>query len=63
MVKYDMIDLSDEGLYCVREIPSDQIIMASDKPNIAKKFIDAFNRGAGFDGWTPEFFIQNDIVV
>jgi hypothetical protein len=60
---YDIIDLEDEGIYCIREIPTDRIIMASDRQRLAEDYVERLNRGAGFNGWTPEFFIQNDFVV
>lgn len=60
---YDIIDLSDEGLYCIREIPTDRIIMASDRERSVEEYARRLNKGYGFNGWTPEFFIQNDIVV
>jgi len=60
---YDIIDLSDEGLYCIREIPTDRIIMASDRERVAEEYANRLNKGYGFNGWTPEFFIWNDIVV
>lgn len=60
---YDIIDLVEDGMYCVREIFTDKIIMASDDPKIAKEYVDNLNRGSGFHGWTPEFFIIDNIVV
>ena len=60
---YDIIDLEDEGIYCIREIPTDRIIMASDRQRLAEDYLKKLNRGAGFNGWTPEFFIQNGFVV
>jgi hypothetical protein len=62
-MKYDIIDLGDEGLYCVRELTTDKIIMASDRQNTAETYVKRLNAGFGFDGWTPDFFIQNDIIV
>ena len=62
-INYDLIDLEDEGLFCVREVPTDRIIMASGTRDTAKKYIRTLNKGAGFNGWTPNFFVQNDIVV
>ena len=60
---YDVIDLEDEGLYCIREIPTDRIIMASDRSQTAREYVNRLNRGAGFNGWTPEFFIIDEMVV
>jgi hypothetical protein len=62
-MKYDIIDLGDEGLYCIRELTTDKIIMASDHQKVAETYMNRLNHGFGFDGWTPNFFIQNDIVV
>jgi hypothetical protein len=62
-VKYDIIDLSDEGLYCIREIPTDRIIMASDREKVIDDYVMKLNRGAGFNGWTPNFFFLDDFVV
>jgi len=60
---YKIIDLQDEGLYCIVEVPSDRIIMASDNQSVAEKYAKSMNKGSGFNGWTPEFFVQNDFVV
>lgn len=60
---YKIIDLQDEGLYCIVEVPTDRIIMASDVQEVAEKYVNCMNRGSGFNGWTPEFFVQNDFVV
>lgn len=62
-MKYDIIDLSDEGLYCIREIPTDRIIMASDREQVMENYLDRLNHGSGFNGWTPNFFILDDFVV
>jgi hypothetical protein len=62
-VKYDVIDLSDEGIFCIREIPTDRIIMASDREKVVETYLERLNRGAGFNGWTPNFFIHDDFVV
>jgi len=60
---YNIIDLHDEGLYCIVEVPTDRIIMASDVREVAEKYANSMNKGSGFNGWTPEFFVQNDFVV
>lgn len=62
-MKYDIIDVSEEGFYCVREIPTDKIILASERESTVKQYADLFNKGCGFNGWTPEFFVENDIIV
>ena len=60
---YKLIDLEDEGLYCIIEVPTDRIIMASDTQEVAEKYVNSMNKGSGFNGWTPLFFVQNDFVV
>lgn len=62
-MNYDIIDLSDEGLYCIREIPTDRIIMASDREKVIEQYVEKLNRGAGFNGFTPDFFFHDEFVV
>jgi hypothetical protein len=62
-MKYDIIDLSDEGLYCIRELPTDRIIMASDREQVIENYVERLNKGAGFNGWTPNFFFHDEFVV
>ena len=60
---YDIIDLEEDGLYCIREILSDKIIMACLEADVAEEYVKKLNKGGGFNGWTPEFFIRDEMIV
>lgn len=60
---YDIIDLEEDGIYYVHEVFTDKIIMACGDSKTVEEFVNSLNKGSGFNGWTPEFFTLNNIVV
>ena len=63
--EYKLIKMNEKTSlthYAVLEKNTDQIIrkFSVDKQPEAKAFTRSLNLGAGFDGWTPNFFLINN---
>lgn len=56
---YNIIEGENKSLYYVKENKTGQIIESFKNFNEARKFMVSLNKGAGFNGWTPNFFLKN----
>lgn len=46
-----------ENMWAIVELPTKIIVHRYESTNVAKKTVHALNRGTGFCGWTPRFFV------
>ncbi len=47
--------------YEVVEVATDTVIQVHQNYTIARERAKFYNRGGGFDGWTPDFFLKNHV--
>jgi hypothetical protein len=55
MVKYKVIQEGKD--FYIKEVQTDQLVMMLDSKEEAYKVTSRLNLGAGFDGFTPRFFL------
>ena len=55
--KYQITPDKDKKSFFVQEIDSENIIGVFSKWDDARKFVRDRNKGLGFGGWTPKFFL------
>ena len=49
----------EDGKFLVYETMTEQAVMIFKDEKDAKDFAKKWNKGSGFAGWTPSFFIKN----
>lgn len=50
--------VNNATMFDIVEIQTDNIIKTFSKQNEARQFLRNLNKGIGFCGWTPSFFLQ-----
>lgn len=58
MMKYEIMTRYKDKMYELVETATDQVIEVHTDVFSAQKAKTHFNRGGGFDGWTPSFMLQ-----
>jgi len=56
---YKIIEGDKKSVFHVKENKTDQIIKTFKNFNEARKFVAHLNKGAFFDGFTPNFFLKS----
>jgi len=59
MANYNIVEGENKSHYYIKEMKTGHIIASFSKYCDARSFIVKMNKGYAFDGWTPNFFLQN----
>lgn len=57
-MNYIVSEGENKSLYYVKETATGHIIKTFKGFSDARRFMISLNKGAGFDGWTPKFFLK-----
>jgi hypothetical protein len=55
---YTLVEGDEKSLYFIKEAKTGHVIRAFRSFSDARKFMNHLNKGIGFDGWTPNFFLK-----